>query len=359
MPCFTTPSPKNGRVVPGQYIVAYRTDSLTNARFTAGRLISLSERLLSEYGIPPAAIKSSFAGVQKGFVCTLSAQQAKDLGNDPNVAFVEPDRVISAASCIVGLDSATLGWGPRRIGYANGIGKTVWIVDSGVDTDHPDIQVDRLRSRSFVEGQTSVEDRNGHGTHVAGVIGAKNNRIGTLGVASGATVVALRVLDELGDGKISAVVRALGYISQHARRGEVVNMSLVGDTISNILDREVSGIANRGIMFAIAAGNGARDAALVSPARVNHPNVFTVSAMDDKDAWAGFSNFGTDVIDAAAPGVGILSTGLNGRYAYLSGTSVATPHVAGLLLLDGRHLGRDGTVKNDPDGLPDPIARKR
>ncbi len=264
VPCFTKPSPTNGRVIPGQYIVLYHPPAPGGVP-AGGRLPSPTGKVLARYGIPAAAVRGSFAGIQSGVVCRLSPQQAAVLRGAPEVALVEPDRVVSIAACITPVDSATLGWGTRRTGYADGTGKTAWIIDSGIDPDHPDLHVDGSRSRSFVEGQSSGTDFNGHGTHVAGIIGAKNNAIGTLGVASGATLVSLKVLDQLGEGSVSTVVKALNYVAAHARRGDVVNISLVGDTASQALDRAVLGIADKGVLFAIAAGNHARDASAISP----------------------------------------------------------------------------------------------
>jgi len=136
----------------------------------------------------------------------------------------------------------------------------------------------------------------------------------------------------------------------------VVNMSLGADTISNALDNTVKQLAAKGILFSIAAGNDRKAANLSSPARANHPNIYTVSAIDSLGRFASFSNYGNDVVDYAAPGVNIVSTYSNGRYARLSGTSMAAPHVAGILLLNGNAVKRKGNATNDPDGTPDPIA---
>ena len=205
--------------------------------------------------------------------------------------------------------------------------------------------------------QSSADDENGHGTHVAGIIGAKNNAIGVLGIASGATLVSLRVLDKDGEGLLSNIVQALAYINTHAAAGDVVNLSVGDDEgISTTLDQQVRNTAARGIFIAIAAGNEKALANKYSPGRTNAANVFTVSAIDSLDNFAKFSNYGNDVVDYAAPGVRILSTYTNGRYAYLSGTSMAAPHVAGLLLLKGNNIMNAGTAKNDPDGVADLIA---
>ena len=191
---------------------------------------------------------------------------------------------------------------------------------------------------------------------MAGIIGGKNNSIGVLGVASGASLVSLRVVDVTGEGTLSSIIQALSYINTNAKPGDVVNMSLGEDTSSTILNQQVQNTSSRGIYFAIAAGNDGDHADKYSPGNANGANIFTVSAIDSLDNFASFSNYGNDVVDYAAPGVHILSTFFNNRYAYLSGTSMATPHVAGLLLLKGRNIITSGTAKNDPDGTADPIA---
>ncbi|MGZ3938691.1 MAG: S8 family serine peptidase, partial [Flavisolibacter sp.] len=245
-----------------------------------------------------------------------------------------------------------------KVGYGDGTGKTAWIVDSGIDFNHPDLNVDQVRSKSFLPDNTSADDENGHGTHVAGIIGAKNNDIGVLGVASGATLVSLRVLDKDGNGKLSSIIEALSYVSANAKPGDVVNLSFGEEETSDVLDQQVQAIGAKGIFVAIAAGNDSKAADLYSPGRANGDNIFTVSAVDSLDNFASFSNFGNDVVDFAAPGVRILSTYKGGQYAKMSGTSMATPHVAGLLLLEGRKISYSGTALNDPDGTPDKIVHK-
>lgn len=178
-----------------------------------------------------------------------------------------------------------------------------------------------------------------------------------MGVASGAKIVALKVLDQLGEGRLSSVISALTYVRQNGKAGDVVNMSLGLEGVSTTLDREVQSTASLGILFAIAAGNDAKLASGFSPGRLNHSNIFTVSAVDSTGRFASFSNYGNDAVDVAAYGVRILSTYSNGRYAILSGTSMAAPHVAGLLLIKGVNIPTSGSATNDPDGAPDPIAR--
>jgi hypothetical protein len=354
--CLTRPSAHNGRLVAGQYIVAYREEGPPEgaAGAPAGRVQAQTARFLGRHRIDDESVEGYLTGEVKGFVAHLTAGQAAALESDPLVSAVEPDRIVSMSACFTVIDPRRVAWGVRRTGYADGTGKTAWIIDSGIDLDHPDLNVDRARSLSFITGKTA-EDDNGHGTHVAGIIGAKNNRVGTLGVASGASLVALKVLDDKGDGLLSKVLAAVAHVNRNGKAGDVVNMSL-GNDVSNLLDREVQAAAQKGILFAIAAGNDGKSASLNSPARVNHTNVFTVTAMDSTDTWAKFSNFGNDVVDYCAPGVRIQSTHLNGGYAIMSGTSMAAPHLAGLLLLRGKAPATAGYVRNDPDGTPDPIA---
>jgi subtilisin family serine protease len=265
---------------------------------------------------------------------------------------------VAFGSCFQVVAPRLITWNINRVGYGDGTGKTAWIIDSGIDLDHPDLNADATRSRSFVTGVTSVSDENGHGTHVAGIIGAKNNTVGVLGVASGATLVALKVFDKDGEGTLSSIVQALNYVNNNAKAGDVVNLSLGEDQASSILDQQVQNTAAKGIYIAIAAGNDHKPAVQFSPGRANGPNIYTVSATDSLDNFASFSNYGNEVVDFAAPGVRILSTYTNGRYAYMSGTSMAAPHVAGLLLLKGSAIQASGVAKNDPDGAADPIAHK-
>lgn len=353
--CVTGAAAGSGQIKANQYIVAF--SSSINTR-TASRmsLDEISKTVLSRHAINVSSLKTSFEGEPGGFIATMSASEAEALRNDESVAMIEPDRVISLGNCFTVVEPRLITWNINRIGYGNGIGKTAWIVDSGIDFDHPDLTVDQTRSRSFIPGVTSADDSNGHGTHVAGIIGAKNNSFGVLGVASGATLVALKVLGQNGEGSLSYIVQAIGYISANAKAGDVVNMSVGGESGSDILDQQVQNTAARGIYFAIAAGNESKLANTSSPAKANGLNIYTVTAVDSLDNFASFSNYGNDVVDYAEPGVHILSTWSEKRYAIASGTSMAAPHMAGLLLLRGRNITTSGYAKNDPDGTPDPIG---
>ncbi|GAB3640047.1 S8 family peptidase [Spirosoma arcticum] len=358
--CLVKASANNGQTIAGAYIVTYQPTSPATASPT-GRVAAAETaiaQLLTRHRITDDQAELLATDEQTSFLAHLTAGQAAELQQDPAVAMVEPDRVMSICSCVDVATSGTLLWNIKQTGFGRGdlqTTKTAWVIDTGVDTDHPDLNVDTQRSRSFVSGQTSVEDENGHGTHVAGIIGARNNTVGVTGVASGARLVALKVLNQLGEGRLSGIIQAVNYVVQNGRAGDVVNLSLGGEGTSATLDRVIRQAADAGILFAIAAGNEGENSDNYSPARVNHPNVFTVSAMDRTNQFASFSNFGSSV-DVAAYGVRISSTYKDGRYATLSGTSMAAPHVAGLLLIRGSNLPTRGFVTGDPDGKADPVA---
>ena len=242
-------------------------------------------------------------------------------------------------------------WGITRVGGGgSGVGKRAWIIDSGIDLTHPDLNVNTTLSTYFIG--TSPADENGHGTHVAGTIAAKNNSIGVIGVAAGAEVVAVRVFGVENTGSGATILAGVNYVAAHAASADVVNMSLGGPP-NKALDDGVLALSNV-CKVVIAAGNDAQNANYSSPARVNGPNVLTVSAMDITDKLASFSNFGNGPVDYSAPGVNVASCWLGGGYAYLSGTSMAAPHVSGLLLL-GTICGTS-KVTDDKDNIPDLIA---
>lgn len=231
----------------------------------------------------------------------------------------------------------------------------VWVIDSGIDLDHPDLNVDVANSVNFAPG-SGPNDTNGHGTHVAGTIAAIDNDFGVVGVVPGAEVVAVRTFGRIGLGLTSNVIAGVDYVAANAGANDVINMSL-GGGVSEALDDAVLFASFKPLKFAIAAGNSELDASDFSPARVNGPNIYTISAVDDNKVFASFSNFGNPPIECAAPGVAVLSTFRDGGYATLNGTSMATPHVAGLILAQGAP-SFGAPVFGDPDGNPDPFCEK-
>ncbi|MBX0335270.1 S8 family peptidase [Pontibacter sp. HSC-14F20] len=363
-------STQNGAVIKGQYIVVFkkganlRLDGTATYAERIGAVREMGQELLSSNGIANATIEQAYGEAILGMAAKLTDDQVTALRSDDRVAYIEPDRIVMLApgggkpGGGGGSTPQTVPYGIARVGYGDATGKTAWVIDSGIDLDHPDLNVDVNRSRTFFtsgKDAGSADDGNGHGTHVAGTIAALNNSIGVIGVAHGATVVAVKVLDSRGSGSYSGVIAGVDYVTSAGKAGDVANMSLGGPT-SAALDNAVVAAASKGIKFALAAGNESTHANSSSPARVNHANVYTVSAMNSSDSWASFSNYGNPPVDVCAPGVSINSTWKGGAYNTISGTSMASPHVAGLLLHGP--LKTSGTVKNDPDGNADPIAIK-
>ena len=300
----------------------------------------------------------------KGFAAWLPAGALQRIkAQNPHIVLCESDQVAKAFAqrALAKPGSGTSPsqsrpWGVGRVNPANASFNSTaraWVIDSGIDLDHPDLNVDVAQSVSFLR-DLSPDDQNGHGTHVAGTIAAKSNTIGVVGVAAGAFVVAVRVLDRRGSGTISGVIAGVDHVAAHAdpKRGDVANMSLGGGK-SDLLDTAVKSAAAKGIRFTIAAGNSSAHADNYSPARAEGPNIYTVSAFAEGDTWASFSNYGNPPVDFGQPGVGVLSTYKEGGYDTLSGTSLAAPHLAGLLLLGATKL--DGKVQRDPDGTLDDI----
>jgi len=198
--------------------------------------------------------------------------------------------------------------------------------------DHANGYVDDINGWDFVDGDALPADANGHGTHVAGTIAASgNDGVGVTGVTWRAGLMALRALDATGSGYTSDLVRAYAYAARNGAR--IVNASLGGSSYSK---SEYDAIrAAKDVLFVVAAGNSGtdNDTNPSYPCAYDLPNVLCVAASDRDDALAPFSNYGLGSVDLAAPGVGILSTWLSGAYRTLSGTSMATPHVAGAAAL--------------------------
>ncbi|MDT8340005.1 MAG: S8 family serine peptidase [Longimicrobiales bacterium] len=321
-----------------------------------------AEGVARSLGVAP---RHSYGTALFGFAGTIPEGRLNGLRNDPRVAAVELDQVASLAPPPGRgpgggggggevTPTQTTPWGITRVGGAgNGVGGTAWIIDSGIDLDHPDLNVDVARSVDFTGSRKGAEDENGHGTHVAGTVAALDNAEGVVGVAAGAAVVAVRVLDRRGSGSFSGVIAGVDHVGAHGSAGDVANMSL-GGGFSQALNDAVVNASAGGVVFVLAAGNESTHAGTRSPASANGPNIVTVSAVDSADRFASFSNFGNPPVDYAAPGVSILSTYKGDGYATLSGTSMAAPHVAGILLLGNVRSG--GTALGDPDGSPDPIG---
>ncbi|RNI28793.1 S8 family serine peptidase [Rufibacter latericius] len=354
-----TPPATSSKTVEGKYIVVMKNGSAASKQ-------ELRERLFQRLGINKSRVSDVFDGASDGFTGNFSKEEVRQLMQDENVAYVEAEQSVKLGDAVATplaetttsttITSQTIPWGVARVGYGDGTGKTVWVIDSGVQSTHPDLNVDKIRSKSFISGVTSWEDGYGHGTGVAGIIGAKNNNVGVVGVAANATIVALRVFDNAGAGTLTRIYSALNYAYTNGKAGDVVNMSL-RVAASTMLDDLVKKVAAKGMFVVVASGNSYIDCKNDSPARVVAPNVYVVSNMDSFGKFNPSSNYGASV-KFAAPGTNIKTTWKGSGYVSGNGTSYAAPHVAGILALTGGRVNSQGSVTSDPDGKPDPIALK-
>jgi subtilisin family serine protease len=324
---------------------------------------SAAEKIMKRAGITDGEIGFVYGTAIKGFSVKIAPGQLKKLQDDPSVSYIEENQVVTLVQPDVKITGKpappapvgqTKPWGITRVnGGVSGVGKTAWIIDTGIDLTHPDLTVSTALGKSFVVGVTSPNDDNGHGSHCAGIVAAKNNTIGVIGVAAGATVVPVKVLNKRGSGTYDAIIAGVNYVAATGNAGDVANMSL-GGGLSAALNSAVINAAATGIKFALAAGNESTSATTKSPASANGPNIYTISAMAAGDLWASYSNFDNPPVDFCEPGSSIYSTYKSGGYATLSGTSMAAPHAAGILLLG--NIRTDSNVKSDPDGNADPIG---
>jgi thermitase len=277
------------------------------------------------------------------------------LSRDPNVEYAEPNGIAtifvdpndpydnttcyntSKAGCVT-----QWGWAKIQAYQAWDITEgsasvKVAVIDTGIDTSHPDLPPVAMQ-RNTINNTNNAEDDNGHGTHVAGTIGAlTNNGVGVSGLNWNVSLMAIKALDRTGSGSYTAIANAIRWAADNGAK--VINMSLGGSTGSTTLKNAVDYAWNKGVVLACAAGNSGTSAKSYPAA---YTNCIAVAATDQNDAKASFSQYGSSWVDVAAPGVTILSTMpnssvyLNTQYGYLqnydalNGTSMATPHVAGL-----------------------------
>jgi subtilisin len=292
----------------------------------------------------------------KGYSAAMTAADAQALRADARVASVSPDGSVSIDAQVLptGIDridgelsSAVSGDG------AGSVDVDVAVIDTGIDLSHPDLNV--VGGVNCSTGN-SFNDGNGHGTHVAGTVAAVDNGEGVVGVAPGARLWAVRVLNNQGSGSFADIICGVDWVTGHAATIEVANMSLSGSgaepagsgcATGDAFHDAVCGSVAAGVTYAVSAGNQHVNAATRVPAA--YDEVMTISALadfdgkpagraaptcraDEDDTFANFSNFGADV-DLIAPGVCILSTYRRGGYATISGTSMSSPHAAGAAAL--------------------------
>lgn len=324
----------------------------------ADRVAEFSQQLTHAAG---GSLRHRFTSAIKGFSANMSARAAAQIAvRNPNIAYYEANGIASAFGkpSWAGGDGGSAQvtpWGVAHVGGPiDGSGRHAWVIDTGIDLGHSDLNVG-YGANFVLLGKNTTKDGNGHGTHVAGIIGAINNSVGVVGVAAGATVHPVRVLDNSGSGTIDQVIAGVDWVARNAAPRDCANMSLGASGHFQSLHDAVNNAAEKGIYFAIAAGNDGEHAGNYEPAHVEGSNIYTESAINSSNEFASFSNYGNPPIDYAAPGVNILSTYKGGGTATLSGTSMAAPHVCGLLLFSAPP-NSSGAALNDPDGSADSIA---
>ncbi|MCK4586815.1 MAG: S8 family serine peptidase [Gammaproteobacteria bacterium] len=338
----------------------------------------------------------------RGFSARMSATAATNLvEHNPNIDFCEQNGLgqaggIPAQAGAKGGNGGKPGqqaeqttpWGVTRVGGPlDGSNLSAWIIDSGIDTSHPDLIVDANRGGDFVtgKGKDTVEDGNGHGTHIAGTLAAIDNTIDVVGVAAGATVIPVRVLQKSGWAAIDEMVAGIDFVAANANPGtpgnhgdptDVANMSVWAWGHYKSLHAATLGLADV-IPFVIIAGNDGEDIneRPSEPSHVVHDNLYVVSAIDEFDIFTDFSNYGYAIpgedcdgkstkdpypcgtVNIAAPGKDIESLKPGGGLAIWHGTSMAAPHVAGVILAtETVPAPTFGTANSDPDGYADPIV---
>jgi subtilisin family serine protease len=291
---------------------------------------------------------TAFGQVFKGMSVRLTPAQLEALRRDPSVDLIEEEQIYSVDARPNSGGSGTTTsiqstpWGISKTGATqsftlagNGSGTVMgvrtYVIDTGVDMKNADLN--RPLHVNFIADRKNT-DCNGHGTHVAGTMAAYDNTAAVVGMAPGAPVYGVKVLDCNGSGTTTSVIKGVDWVAANAILPAVANMSLGGGA-SQLLDDAVRAAAARGIVFAIAAGNSSANACTASPARiggVGTPGVLVTAATDVNDLEASFSNYGS-CVDIWAPGVAVPSLKLGGGVVSLSGTSMASPHVAGAAAL--------------------------
>lgn len=281
------------------------------------------------------APKYVYDTVLNGFAARLNQGQLTALQRSPQVDYIEQDMEVSADttqwSAPWGLDRIDQRWQPLSGAYSYyraGAGVRVYVIDSGIQTNHPDFGGRALVVYDAFGG--NGQDCNGHGTHVAGTVGGAR-----YGVAKAAYLRGVRVLGCNGMGSWSGIIAGINWVANNHVKPAVANLSL-GGGYNAAVNTAVTNLINRGVFTAVAAGNSNQNACNFSPASA--PGTLTVAASDWNDFKASFSNYG-GCVDVYAPGVGITSTWLFGGTNVQNGTSMASPHAAGVGALYKSYFG--------------------
>ena len=289
-----------------------------------------------------AKVTHVYSAALNGYAARVPPARLANLRADPRVSYVEADGSATASA-------QTIPWGINRIdadvsstlagnGSGSLTGVNAYVIDTGI-ASHPDLN---LVAHGNWTGDGNNYDCNGHGTHVAGTMGAKDDTTSVVGAAPGVALTGLKVLDCNGSGYTSNIIAAVDWVTSNAKKPAVVNMSL-GGSKSKALDDAVRKSANNGYLYMVAAGNSGANACNYSPARAGagtNNGIVTISATDSANKEPSWSNYGS-CVDIWAPGASILSTYNNGGTATMSGTSMASPHVAGAAAL---YLSKNATV---------------
>lgn len=332
--------PPDPSVIPGSYIVT----------LSDGDPAAVAAQHARARG---AQVQFVYRSALRGYAARMSASAARDLAASPGVVSVVPDRIVRADAQIVPAGIARIGGPASSTQAGDGRGAVdvdIAIIDTGIDTKHRDLNV--VGGVNCVAGSKSYNDLSGHGTHVAGIAAARDNNSGVVGVAPGARLWAVRVLTSQGAGSWSSVICGIDWVTANAATIEVANMSLggggpEGSCTDGGMRQAICRSVAAGVTYVVAAGNAASDAASFVPA--TYDEVIAVSAITDfdgrpgglgaptcatgrDDTFASFSNYGADV-DLTAPGMCVLSTWRGGTTGVASGTSMASPHVAGAAAL--------------------------
>jgi subtilisin family serine protease len=310
--------------IAGSYIVVLKPGSSE-----ASHVSSASQALAKRYG---GRVLDNYLASVRGFQAAMTATQAHRLAANPAVDYVEQDATVRMADTQTGPV-----WGLDRIDqtslplsktytYRSASNVTAYVLDTGIRISHSEFGGRARNGWDFIDKDSTAQDCHGHGTHVAGTVGGK-----TYGVAKDVKLVGVRVLDCRGSGSYSAIIAGIDWVTKYAAKPAVASMSL-GGTLSSALNAAVTRSIASGITYTVAAGNDNKNACGYSPAAT--PDAITVGATDRADVRASFSNYGK-CLDIFAPGVSVTSASnkSNSGTAMMSGTSMATPHVAGAVAL--------------------------